>query len=178
MCVCVCVCVSLYCFCRFHLLTLYLSISSLSLLTQTLDLSDEVSRWLNGFHAMPWFPMVIVSLLNATITMLMVGVRAARRSKYKPNRKLIYNYIGMSVFAVFITLLWVSVAVFSYILNLNLNFCGENPNESLLDLLAEAGYEYSAFFAFTQNYIEVWIGLGYLLVLGVSLYIYSHLHFL
>ena len=59
-------------------------------------------------------------------------------------------------FWVLVSIFWGAIAVFSYGFVVNKNFCAESsPNETILNLLGSAGYEYSLFYYYTQNYIEV-----------------------
>lgn len=86
----------------------------------------------------------------------MIGVLAATRGKCKPNHKLIYHSITFRIFWVLVSIFWGAIAVFSYGFVVNKNFCAESsPNETILNLLGSAGYEYSLFYYYTQNYIEV-----------------------
>ena len=103
---------------------------------------------------MIWILIIAITLLNMTIVALLLGTRKAGKGKCSSNHYLIYNVISISLLALFGTLLWLSLAVYSFGLTVNYNFC-RYPYESVLDLLSGTGYGYTLFYYFTERYIEV-----------------------
>jgi hypothetical protein len=86
----------------------------------------------------------------------MLGVKTARRGTCKSNHYRIYYLITFPLFVLFTTLLWFSVAGFSFGVIVNGNFCGEDDsNDPVLDILANSGFDQSAFYFFTETYVEV-----------------------
>ena len=125
--------------------------------------------------------MISITLLNITVIVLIYGARAARKGKYKSNHKLVYNHVTFPVFVFLSTLLWFSAAVSSYGIMVNVNFCGEYPNHSLLGLLEEGGFGNSSFYYYTQRYVEVsyWLVKKYrnILKFVLELFIFFSHHF-
>lgn len=109
----------------------------------------------NGLVSFAWFAIVAITSVDLCIIILMFGARAARRAKCRSNRNIIYNYIIFPVAVFFSALLSMSVAVFSFLVIINKDFCGERPHESVLNLLANTGLENSSIHFFAQHYMGV-----------------------
>lgn len=85
----------------------------------------------------------------------MNGVKKAQSDKCSSRHDLIHNLIAYPLLVLLTTLLWITVAVYSFGISLNAEFCYGDEMESVLDLIIAMGFEYSVFYYFTQNYIEV-----------------------
>ncbi len=114
-----------------------------------------MSYHFDGFVNSAWLAIISITFLNLCIVILMVGTRAARRGNCGSKQNLIYSYITFPIAVFFSALLLMSVAAFSFAMIVNANFCGGDPNDSVLKLLVHIGLENSSIYFFIQHYMEV-----------------------
>lgn len=85
----------------------------------------------------------------------MNGVKEARNDSCSPKHFLINNTIAYPLMILFTTFLWIALAAYGFGVVVNGDFCGDSTNDSVLDLISAIGYEFSMFYYYAQDFMEV-----------------------